>query len=137
MTSTLAADDCTSTTKKPRGCVPSFAFYLEHESLLPVVQELACRGWVGKCWQTRHGRQRGGRPFTKTSLYRLLTNVIYVGKVRYKEEIHDGEQPALIDADTFGRVQALLRSHAPEVGPPSVQRFTALLKGLLRRFRLA
>jgi site-specific DNA recombinase len=109
-----------------------FALYLEHESLLPVVQELACRGWVGKCWQTRQGRQRGGRPFTKTSLYRLLTNVLYVGKVRYKDEIHDGEQPALIDADTFGRVQALLRSHAPEVGPPSVQGFTALLKGLLR-----
>jgi site-specific DNA recombinase len=109
-----------------------FALYLEHESLLPVVQELARRGWVGKCWQTRHGRQRGGRPFTKTSLYRLLTNVLYAGKVRYKEEIHDGEQPALIDAETFGRVQALLRSHGPELGPPSVHRFTALLKGLLR-----
>ena len=109
-----------------------FALYLEQEALLPVVQELARRGWVGKRWQTRHGRQRGGRPFTKTSLYRLLTNVIYAGKVRYKDEIHDGEQPALIDADTFGRVQALLKSHGPEVGPPSVQRFTALLKGLLR-----
>jgi site-specific DNA recombinase len=61
-----------------------------------------------------------------------LTNVLYAGKVRYKDEIHDGEQPALIDADTFGRVQALLRSHGPEVGPPSLQRFSALLKGLLR-----
>jgi site-specific DNA recombinase len=61
-----------------------------------------------------------------------LTNVIYAGKVRYEDEIHDGEQAALIDADTFGRVQALLRSHGPEIGPPSVQRFTAVLKGLLR-----
>ncbi|HTU17523.1 MAG TPA: recombinase family protein [Gemmataceae bacterium] len=109
-----------------------FALYLEHEALLPVVQELAHRGWVGKCWQTRHGRQRGGRPFDKTSLYRLLTNVLYVGKVRYKDEVHDGEQPALIDAETFGRVQALLQSHGPEVGPPSLHGFTALLKGLLR-----
>jgi site-specific DNA recombinase len=109
-----------------------FALYLEHPALLPVVQELARRGWVGKRWQTRHGRPRGGRPFTKTSLYRLLTNVTYAGKVRYKDEVHDGEQPALVDADTFGRVQALLRSHGPEVGPPGVHRFTALLKGLLR-----
>jgi site-specific DNA recombinase len=109
-----------------------FALYLEHQSLLPVVQELARRGWVGKRWQTRNGRQRGGRPFTKTSLYRLLTNVIYAGKVRYKDEIHPGEQPALLDTDTFGRVQALLNSHAPEVGPPSLHCFTALLKGLLR-----
>lgn len=109
-----------------------FALYLEHQSLLPVVQELTRRGWVSKQWQTRHGRQRDGRPFTKTSLYRLLTNVIYAGKVRYKDEIHDGEQPALIDADTFGRVQALLRSHGPTLGPPSRHRFTSLLKGLLR-----
>ena len=109
-----------------------FALYLEHQALLPVVQELARRGWAGKRWQTRDGRPRGGRPFDKTSLYRLLTNVLYSGQVRYKDEIHDGEQPALIDADTFGRVQALLRSHGPEVGPPSLQRFSALLKGLLR-----
>jgi site-specific DNA recombinase len=61
-----------------------------------------------------------------------LTNVLYAGQVRYKDEIHPGEQPALIDADTFARVQALLRSHGPDVGPPSRQRFTALLKGLLR-----
>jgi site-specific DNA recombinase len=67
-----------------------------------------------------------------TSLYRLLTNVAYAGKVRYKDEIHDGEQPALIDPDTFGRVQAFLRCHGPEVGPPSRHRFSSLLKGLLR-----
>jgi site-specific DNA recombinase len=109
-----------------------FAWYLEQQALLPVVQELERRGWVGKRWQTRHGHQRGGRPFDKTNLYRLLTNVLYAGKVRYKDEIHDGEQPALIDADTFQRVQALLQSHGPELGPPSLHRFPALLKGLLR-----
>jgi site-specific DNA recombinase len=109
-----------------------FALYLEYQTLLPLVQELERRGWVGKRWTTRKGRTRGGRPFTKTSLYRLLTNVAYAGKVRYKDEIHDGEQPALIDADTFGRVQALLRCHGPTVGPPCTDRFSSLLKGLLR-----
>jgi site-specific DNA recombinase len=109
-----------------------FALYLEHQALLPVVQELERRGWGGKRWQTRQGRTRGGRPFTKTSLYRLLTNVLYAGQVRYKDEVHPGEQPALIDPDTFQRVQALLRCHGPTLGPPSGTRFAALLKGLLR-----
>src|SRR5688500_13302518 len=67
-----------------------FALYLEHESLLPVVEELARRKWAGKRWKTRKGPERGGRPFTRTSLYRLLTNVVYAGKVRYKSEVHDG-----------------------------------------------
>jgi site-specific DNA recombinase len=99
---------------------------------LPLVQELERRGWLSKRWQTRKGRVRGGRPFTKTSLYRLLTNVAYAGKVRYKDEVHPGEQPAIIDADTFGRVQALLRCHGPALGAPCTDRFSSLLKGLLR-----
>src|SRR5262249_41621924 len=57
-----------------------FALYREQGSLLPVVQELARRGWCSKRWQTRRGQARGGRPFTRTSLYRLLRNVAYVGK---------------------------------------------------------
>jgi site-specific DNA recombinase len=79
-----------------------FALYLEHESLLPVVEELARRKWVGKRWKTRKGPERGGQPFTRTSLYRLLTNVVYAGKVRYKSEVHDGEHPAMmIGLDRF------------------------------------
>src|SRR6185312_17212360 len=109
-----------------------FSLYLEQQSLLPVVQELERRGWLSKSWQTRQGRTRAGRPFTKTSLYRLLNNVVYAGKVRYRDEVHPGEQPALIDADTFGRVQALLRSHGPVIGAPSIHRFSFLLNGLLR-----
>jgi site-specific DNA recombinase len=64
-----------------------FQLYLEHESLLPVVQELAKRGWANKRWTPRSGRERGGRPFTKTSLHRLLTNPVYAGRVRYKDEL--------------------------------------------------
>ena len=30
---------------------------------------------------------------------------MYAGKVRYKDKVHDGEQSALIDPDTFGRVR--------------------------------
>ncbi len=109
-----------------------FALYLEQQSLLPVVKELERRGWLSKSWQTRQGRTRADRPFTKTSLHRLLTNVVYAGKVRYKDEVHDGEQPALIDPDIFQQVQALLRSHGPVIGAPSLHRFFSLLKGLLR-----
>src|SRR4051794_34276467 len=88
-----------------------FELYLEKQSLLPVVEELARRGWVGKRWRNRKGKERGGQPFTRTSLHRLLTNVAYTGKTRYKTEIHAGEHPPLVDAQLFQRVQALLRQN--------------------------
>src|SRR4051812_46633038 len=86
-----------------------FALYLEHEGLLPVVQELEHRGWANKRWVNRSGQERGGDGFTKTNLHRLLTNVTYVGKVRYKAEVHDGEHAAIVDPAVFQRVQDLLR----------------------------
>jgi site-specific DNA recombinase len=109
-----------------------FNLYLEHQALRPVVEELERRGWLTKQWQTRQGRQSGGRPFTKTNLHRLLSNVAYAGRVRYKDEVHAGEQPALIDPETFSRVQALLRSQGPTSGPAAGAGVGALLKGLLR-----
>jgi site-specific DNA recombinase len=109
-----------------------FALYLEHAALLPVVQELERRGWVNKRWQTRKGPERGGRPFTKTSLHRLLTNVAYVGKVRYKDEVHDGEHPAIVDPGVWQQVQNLLQRHGRTGGAPVRSQFEALLKGLLR-----
>jgi site-specific DNA recombinase len=76
-----------------------FQMYLDQRSLLPVVRELALRGWVGKRWQTRKGREAGGKPFDRTSLYRLLTNPAYIGKVRYKGEEHAGEHAGILDTE--------------------------------------
>jgi site-specific DNA recombinase len=108
-----------------------FALYLERRGLLPVVEELARRGWHNKRWTTRKGRLRGGSPFTKTTLHKLLTNPVYVGKVRYKQEVHDGEHEGIMDAALWQEVQALLR-HNHCAGPRSPGSSGALLKGLLR-----
>src|SRR5436305_10858666 len=56
-----------------------FQLYLELQGLLPVVEELARRGWTNKRWTNHQGQDAGGEPFTRTSLYRLLTNVCYLG----------------------------------------------------------
>ncbi len=109
-----------------------FALYLEHESLLPVVKVLETRKWKGKRWTTRKGPERGGEPFSRTSLYRLLTNVVFAGKVRYKDEVHDGEHPGIVDPGIFQKVQALLRRNGSTGGAPVRNQFGAILKGLLR-----
>jgi len=109
-----------------------FGLYREHGSLLPVVEELERRGWVNKRWATRKGPERGGKPFTRTNLYNLLTNVAYVGKVRYKAEVHDGEHAAILDPAIWQQVQSLLQSNGRSGGAPVRNSFGALLKGLIR-----
>ena len=108
-----------------------FGMYLNQESLLKTVDELERRGWMTKQWVTKKGKQRGGNPFTKTSLHKLLTNVTYVGKARYKNEIHEGEHKAIVDTATFEKVQRLLRLNHRTGGARVRNKYGALLKGLL------
>src|SRR5215471_17300177 len=109
-----------------------FGLYLELQGLFPVVEELARRGWTNKRWTNRQGCEAGGEPFTRTSLYRLLTNVAYIGKVRYKGEVYAGEHPPLVDVELFQRVQALLRQNKASGGAEVRNAFGFVLKGLLR-----
>jgi site-specific DNA recombinase len=109
-----------------------FALFLEQGSLPPVVRELEARGWSNKRWRTRSGRDSGGEPFTRVGQRRLLSNVLYAGQVRYKDEVHDGEQPALVDPGVFRRAQELLRRAGRGGTPPTHGRLGSLLCGLLR-----
>jgi site-specific DNA recombinase len=109
-----------------------FVLYCEEQDLGVMVEELARRGWGKKRWQTRKGHWRGGQPFTLASLRRFLTNVTYRGQVRYRDEVHAGTHPALIDAALWDQVQTLLRRSGTASGfrvrhPP-----VSFLHGILR-----
>jgi hypothetical protein len=108
-----------------------FALYLQHRGLLAVLEELARRGWRTKQTRTEEGRVHGGRSFTRSSLYRLLTNITYIGQVRYHSEIHPGEQPALIESKTWQEVQALLVNNGSGRTETERTPSEALLQGLL------
>lgn len=109
-----------------------FELYLEHESMLAVLAELDRRGWTTKRWTTRKGKERGGRRFDRNSLYQMLTNVAYVGKVRYRDQVYAGEHDEIIDPGTFERVQKLLRLNNRAGGSTVRNASGALLRGLLR-----
>ncbi|MGB4726503.1 MAG: recombinase family protein [Thermogutta sp.] len=108
-----------------------FRLYLSLGSLLPVVEELARRGWRNKAWKTRRGEAKGGRPFDKASLYALLTNPLYVGKIKYKAELHQGQHEPIVDAALFQQVRATLRRNGHSGGAAVRNKWGALLRGLL------
>ena len=103
-----------------------FALYVELGSLLPVVEELARRGWCNKAWITKKGTPRGGLPFDKGSLYALLTNPLYAGKIKHKSDVYNGEHEAIIDASEFETVQAMLQKNGRGKGNNLVNKYGAL-----------
>ncbi len=109
-----------------------FRLYLEFGSLIPVVEELARRGWTMKAWTTREGRSVGGSPITKNKLYDLLTNVTYTGRVDYRGQIYAGEHPRIVDDETFERVQEMLKRNGRRGGRNVRNKYNALLKGIVR-----
>ncbi|MEK6674493.1 MAG: recombinase family protein [Planctomycetota bacterium] len=115
-------------TERVRGI---FDLYIEQQSLIRTVQVLNERGWRTKHWTTHDGHERGGRTFDKANLLRLLSNVVYRGKVRYKDEVHAGEHQAIVDEEIFQRVQCMLRSNGRTGGMHVRNKYGALLKDLL------
>ncbi len=109
-----------------------FELYINHERISPVLRELDRRVWRTKQWTTHKGTLIGGRPFDKVTLFRLLTNPAYLGKVRHRDELYDGEHAAIVAEPIWQRVQALLRRNGRTGGGAVKNKYGALLKGLLR-----
>lgn len=109
-----------------------FGLYLECGSLIRTCAELSRRGWTTKVWTTKKGISRGGEPFQKNRLHHLLTNVTYIGKIRYKDEVHEGEHPGIVEPDAFNRVQEQLSGNGHGTSGGHNAKHTALLKGILR-----
>jgi len=79
-----------------------------------------------------HGFERySTRPMFHGMLYKLLTNPIYIGKVRHHDEIYDGEHEPLIDVDLFEAVRQQLAEGAPVPKGTAMHGNKHLLTGLL------
>jgi site-specific DNA recombinase len=109
-----------------------FELYLERGSVSQTIHCLDEMGWTNKAWTTKGGKPQGGRGFDKSQLFNLLTNVAYLGKVKHKDEVYDGQQEAIIDEDLFNRVARALKANRSGECRGSGNKHGALLKGLVR-----
>jgi site-specific DNA recombinase len=79
-----------------------FSRYLELRSVHALTRELNMAG-SGGAEKPVHSRGK---------IYHLLANPIYIGKIRHQGQLYDGEHQAIIDTETFERVQQLLADQA-------------------------
>jgi DNA invertase Pin-like site-specific DNA recombinase len=108
-----------------------FGLFLRHGELMSAVEEIRQRGWGMKSWTTRKGRFHAGEEFDRPALARLLTNVLYVGKVKHHGKVYAGEQAAIVEAALWQQANDLLRQPRG-VGEQNLRnRQGGLLQGLL------
>jgi site-specific DNA recombinase len=81
-----------------------FSLYLKLGSVYKLKAELHRRGWTTV---VRQG-DRGGKPFDRGGLYRMLANPIYIGQIAHKGVTYPGLHPAIVDAALWQPVQDLL-----------------------------
>ena len=108
-----------------------FAEYLVLGSVRQLRARLDALGIVSKQRTNRFGRVSGGTTFSRGALYNILRNPIYIGKVRHKEELHEGLHEAIIDDATWKLVQTQLADHGGKKIRSTRRPATRLLDGVL------
>ena len=91
-----------------------FERYLVLGSVCLLRNDLERRGVVSKVRVSRTGIKTGGRSFSRGALYELLSNPIYIGEVRHKQERHSGQHKAILERELWDRVQHHLREQAAQ-----------------------
>ena len=105
--------------------------YLEIWNVPALIEILRADGILTKVQQRTSGPHRGGIPFARGSLFYLLKNPVYRGKIVHKGKVYDGEHEAIVDEELWERVRLALAAKAPPRKRPTNERQQAMLRGLI------
>ena len=91
-----------------------FDLYREHGCLRRVEQEVIRRGYRSKRRTYSNGQVTGARPLNRGQINFILRNPVYAGRIRHKEETHEGLHEAIVDQALWDAVQAQLDRKSPK-----------------------
>ena len=99
-------------------------------SALTVARELNAAGEVTKRRACANG-VRGGKPWTKGAVYKVLANRVYLGEAVHKGVAYPGDHTAILDQRTWDKAHAVMAEPAHRRGAAARAQMPALLKGLI------
>ena len=105
--------------------------YLRAPSVPVLAEELNAQGYRTKVQNRTSGPHKGGCIFRRGTLYHLLANPIYRGKIVHKGEVFEGEHDAIVSLELWDDVQATLRTKASGSSKRKKAAQPSLLVGLL------
>jgi len=74
-----------------------FDLYDRHGGLPAVAREAAAHGLRSKRHSFSSGRTQGGNPLSHGQIHKILTNPVYIGRIRHKDTIWPGRHAAIIE----------------------------------------
>ena len=106
--------------------------YLELPSVMALMEELEAQGIRTKSHVSADGSKRGGIPFVRGPLYHLLSNPIYIGKVKHRGLLHQGQHEPIIDQPLWDAVQAKRSQAIGDRRMRGNSQHASLLTGMIR-----
>ncbi len=103
-----------------------FALYLELGTVRDLHEHLLREHIYQPARINFTGRAYGGRPFHRGQLYKMLSNHLYIGQIRHRQQIYPAKHQPIIDRALWDKVQAQLagntqgKQQAPTVRDPSL-----------------
>ncbi|MDF1690596.1 MAG: recombinase family protein [Cycloclasticus sp.] len=73
----------------------------------------------------------GGNEFSRGALYAILKNPIYIGKIRHKDQLYDGNHEAILEKTQWEKAQELLNINRSATYQRTGAKEPSLLTGLL------
>jgi len=86
-----------------------FERYLVVQSATTLARELRSQGIHTKALLTKKGVQRNGAEMSKSYLYKLLKNPIYVGDISHKGKVYAGQHQPIISRDVWQQARDLMQ----------------------------
>lgn len=104
--------------------------YLELGNLNDLYNDLNRRSIKGKSRKLKSGLQEPG-PFGSSTIHYLLTNPVYIGHVRHKGKVYDGQHEAILSLELWQKVQDHLTAQCMTMRSQRKYKQKNLLRGLL------
>jgi len=108
-----------------------FQTYLKLKSVRELKEEIDKRGIVSKVRVSKEGNTSGGKQLARGALYTILRNSTYIGKIRHKDKVYDGEHEPIIDMELWQQVQNLLDENQARQDGKTDCKNGSLLAGLI------
>lgn len=85
--------------------------YLELGSVSLLKEYLDSKGIKSKITE-KSDKRKGGQPISRGNLYVTLTSPLYIGKVKHKDAVYEGQHEGIIDPDIWQAVQMRLQDQS-------------------------